>query len=502
MGRGRVLATGVLAVLCIGAGAASARAAFDPAYELSNFSKTTERATRLTLLPDYQAQMRLRNLGTGLDSVLTTITDPERFFLGDLCWSHWDACSGDVRLYDWQAGGHGIVRPVRFTARNGSTLSGHVWMTEGGPERRPGVVITNGSVQAPEELYWFAAQTLAKAGYVVMTWDPQGQGQSDTAGEGSDAFDGVPSQTGEPFYDGTEDALDFFFSRPDARYSPRPSCSTGTDHSAKQRRRVARGRNAAYNPFWKSLDAGRVGLAGHSLGAGAVSYIGQIDPRVKAIVAWDNLGAPGPSAPFACKSGSAPRPADAPITKPALGMSADYGLLPEPNTKLPDPLAKSTASRRISAAGVDSGELIVRGGTHYEFSFIPNPAFGATLRGIDMVAWYTRAWMDKYVKGDAGADALLLTDRWRADAREAAVDPGHDGNMFSRYYRSRLDIGLAGGGRYACEDLRPAACALAPDGGPEDYSYLKAATTKDAGLRARSRRRPSRAVRASRGPSR
>jgi hypothetical protein len=35
-----------------------------------------------------------------------------------------------------------------------------------GPAKRPGVVITNGSVQADEQLYWFAAQALAK----TATW--------------------------------------------------------------------------------------------------------------------------------------------------------------------------------------------------------------------------------------------------------------------------------------------------------------------------------------------
>ena len=57
------------------------------------------------------------------------------------------------------------MQPVLFTARNGATLSGHVWATRAGPAQRPGIVITNGSVQAPETLYWFVAQTLAKAGY-------------------------------------------------------------------------------------------------------------------------------------------------------------------------------------------------------------------------------------------------------------------------------------------------------------------------------------------------
>ena len=79
-------------------------------------------------------------------------------------------------------------------------------------------------------------------------------------------------------------------------------------------------------------------------------------------------------------------------------MSADYGLTPSVYTSDPDPLAKSQASLAYSEAGVDTGELIIRGGTHYEFSFIPNVAFGGTLRGIDQTAWYTTAWFDKYVK--------------------------------------------------------------------------------------------------------
>ncbi|MEJ7893553.1 MAG: hypothetical protein WKF94_13045 [Solirubrobacteraceae bacterium] len=336
-----------------------------------------------------------------------------------------NGCAGDVRLYDW----NGIVKPVLFTARNGSTLSGRVWMTAGGPAKRPGVVITNGSVQAPETLYWFAAQTLAKAGYVVLTWDPQGQRYSDTYGEGVDRNDGVSSQSGRPFYDGTETA--------------------------------------------------HVGIVGHSLGAAAVSYVGQLDPRVKAIVAYDNLRDPSDPAATAqeCISGSSPRPQTVPLRVPPLGLAADYGLTPMPFTADPDPLAKSKASKAASAAGLDSGELIIRGGTHYEFSYIPNPGFGATRRGMDMTAWYTLAWMDKQLRADPTADGRLLTTRWNADALEAAVDgqAPPDGNLFSTYFASRLDIGLAKGGRFVCEDLRTGCAGQAPDGLPPDYSFLAAA---------------------------
>jgi hypothetical protein len=86
------------------------------------------------------------------------------------------------------------------------------------------------------------------------------------------------------------------------------------------------------------------------------------------------------------------------------------------------------------------------------------------------------------VKGDSSADKRLLTNRWRSDAREAAIDPNHDGNTFSFYYRSRLSVGLARGGRFTCEDLRQGCAGLvSSDGRPPDYSYLAVDTSSDGG---------------------
>jgi hypothetical protein len=162
-------------------------------------------------------------------------------------------------------------------------------------------------------------------------------------------------------------------------------------------------------------------------------------------------------------------------------MSADYGLPPAPNTQLPDPNAKSTWSLNYSKAGVDTGEIIIRGGSHLDFSFIPNQAFGASLRGADEIAWYTTAWFDKYLKGDPTADARLLTERWRNDPIEAKIDPNGDGNAFSFYYWSRLDIHLASGSMFDCEDLRDGCPGMvADDGYPGVYSYLAVDTSPDA----------------------
>jgi hypothetical protein len=329
----------------------------------------------------------------------------------------------------------------------------------------------------------------------VLTFDAQGQGMSDTFGQSPDQDEGVPAQTtGTPFYDGTEDAIDFLLSTPKHRYEPVRSCTTGTSHAAKQNARVKQGLDSPYDPYWQLLNSKEIGLAGHSYGAAGVSYIGQWDKRVKAIVAWDDLGGPGPNdapvpggAPGSTQTiGESSCPADpadrtmAKLHTPALGMSADYGLPPTPNTSLPAPEGKSTWSLNYSKAHVDTGEIIVKGGSHLDFSFIPNQAFGASLRGPDMITWYTVAWFDKYLKHDSAANKMLLTRRWQHDPISASVDPNHDGNAFSFYYDSRLDFHLTKKKKFDCEDLRDGCPGMVNNDGYRGiYSYMTVDTTPD-----------------------
>jgi dienelactone hydrolase len=459
---------------------------FDPQVESTNYSIGLERQNEY-LTPQYQEQLRKISIRNHNASIAMQTADPDREF-ADLCGDGMDGCAGDTRLYGWQHDHYGIVTPFLFTARDGATLSGHVWATRKGPAKRPGIVITNGSVQADEQLYWYVAQALAKDGYVVMTFDPQGQGQSDSRGEGADADEGFPAQSdGRPFFDGTEDAIDFFLSTPKHPYKPVPSCSSGTSHAKKQRARVKAGFDAAYDPFWKILDRHRLGIAGHSYGASGVSYIGQWDKRVDAIVAWDNLAPPNPNRSGfggggpeeqGCVAKRDRRPAK--IRVPALGMSADYFLPPTPNTSLPDPKAKSTESLVYSKHHVDTGEIIIRGGSHLDFSYIPNSGFPASLRGASMIDWYTSAWFDRYVKGHKSAYRKLVSRRWRHDGLEASVDPWHDGNAFSFYYRSRLDIAKPGGGRFHCESLRKGCRGMTNhDGYRGVYDYVAIDRSRD-----------------------
>jgi hypothetical protein len=117
------------------------------------------------------------------------------------------------------------VKATRFSflARTGAKLQGHIWGADA-PGPRPGVVITTGSIQASDQMYWWAARALAAQGYVVMTFDVQGQGQSETFGhEPGSVFptpENVPSQQDANFYDGTVDALRFFLSTPSKPYRP------------------------------------------------------------------------------------------------------------------------------------------------------------------------------------------------------------------------------------------------------------------------------------------
>lgn len=468
----------LLTVLCsaaaLGGLAGTAHAAPSPAGTIVDRSAQREAEYRGD---DYQRDAIANTLVNALQAVGGQLSDPVRLYLASLCGLRYHACGGDHRLYSFEERGRGLSRPVLFTARNGSTISGHVWATKAGPPKRPLVVITNGSIQATEQMYWWAAQTLAKAGYVVLTSDPAGQGQSDLLGSGPDLLEGVHSQVaGNTFYDGTQDALDFALSSPEQPFCPRPSRG-GTSHCEKQRSRAGRGITARFNPFHDLVDPSRVGLAGHSYGAAGVSYIAQLDERVDAVVAWDALCDPS-SEDGGCLRGGAGGTVG--LRVPALNMTADSFLGLEALGGPPgDAGAKAAASRRYSAKGIDTGSIVIRGGTHFEWSYLPFQVFRATLRGIDLSAWYTVSWFDKYVKGDPTADRRLLTGRWRDDAADAAVDPT-GGNLFSDWSTSRLDIRRSDGSRATCEDLRAGCDALAADDGePAGWRFLPVATAPD-----------------------
>ena len=240
-------------------------------HDLDNYSRARGRQITEPASPEYHqeflsacADSSSRAIGKQADDV-----QDGRGYGGvgqATCW--WSV--GDAPTYN-------SVNPERiyFQSRTGAKLQAHLWGTDA-PGPRPGIVITTGSIQASEQMYWWAAKALAERGYVVLTFDVQGQGQSETFGHDPGSFsptlEGVPSQQAANFHDGTIDALRFFLSTPTDTYVP--GTWSKDDVQAAQRASDA-DELQWFNPAWQVVDHGRLGIIGHSLGAAAVSAVQQ-----------------------------------------------------------------------------------------------------------------------------------------------------------------------------------------------------------------------------------
>ena len=388
-------------------------------------------------------------------------------------------------LSRWTAAGRGRVTPVSFAASDGAQLNGYLFEPPASkpmpPHGYPGIVITTGSIQGYQQLYFWAAEGLAEAGYMVLTYDVQGQGDSDTLPADctpsqaqlaqQNVCTGVPYQQNYNFYQGTEDALNFFFSTAHAPY-PNAKYLAGASPLSS----IGQTLNA-YNPAYHQLDASRVGIAGHSLGASAVSQVGQCDPRVKAIVAWDNLA---PATPC----GAGPKLT---LRTPALGFNSEYFFNPEPMTSVPDDHSKDQAFKQLAGAHVDSMQVALRSSMHLEYSYIPYILPASSL-GERVAFYYTLAWFDYYLRDDPSGFARLVGQKFNSSAdvhafgagafspAAAAADPTDPaaGNVpydiaglpiadrLSFYYESEYALTNPGDRRVTCSDMRAGCPAKAP----------------------------------------
>jgi dienelactone hydrolase len=409
----RRLAVVAVAVLCAVPAQAGAQTAggnySDPEYaehDLDNYTRARGRQVFESISPDYHQDFVGACADSQARAAAQQVNDIRsgRIYGGvgqATCW--WSV--GDAPTYF-------DVEPqrVHFLSRTGAKLQGHIWGASA-PGPRPGVVITTGSIQASDQMYWWAARALARAGYVVMTFDVQGQGQSETFGHDPGAIfptaEGVPSQQSANFYDGTIDALRFFLSTPEDPYVP--TGWTAEDVAAAE---AASGNERLdwVTPGYAPLDRDNIGIAGHSLGASAVSAVQQCSDEsdlwqtlelcggrsfpIRAVVAWDAL------------SGS-----DVVPTVPAMSQQADgYFLFPTLSPNAPDPNESLDGYNLWNEAGLDVFMYVVRAGTHIEWSQVPYTS--ATLYGAPMNAYYTVAWMDRWVHDDpevrrAAFDALI-----------------------------------------------------------------------------------------------
>lgn len=365
----------------------------------------------------------------------------------------------------------GRIRRVAFTNRYGALLRGTVYRPRPGAVdpytgRRlhgpfPGVVITEGSVQGSEGMYEWLAQDLAERGYVVLTYDVQGQGTSETfphqknpAHENALPFcnpfatprdgemsgcPGVPAQQLSNFVVGTRNALRFFTSTPWRHYPNRAHDGTHV---------------TAFNPYWRLFDRSpdrdtvtpgrttRIAIVGHSMGAAAVSKVQGTDDRVEAVVALDKLTGPGSNGPL---NGNGNKP-----TVPALAVQSEYGftvtpwflsggssLQPQPSPDGPDPMReRRTGFDAWHRAGVDSMLVVPRASTHLEYTDIPL-VLPASRYGQDLTSVYVQRWLDRYLK-HRGDRLLARSFPYLEPVGHGKWRPVHlrRGPLLSRYYCS------------------------------------------------------------------
>jgi len=452
--RGLLRASGAaLAGVGLLTGTAAAGHDDDPEYpsaawferEQRNYARTREEPTRQANDPTFQARLEEQSNLNRASLAERQATEQGWNSAGNLCAQYSEQCCGDPFMYPATEPiyeGDAFYedarrRRVAFLDTGvgdpaddgGARLSGHVWApAEDPPPNRdgyPGVVITNGSVQAPEPLYWWFARTLVDAGYVVLTFDPRGQGRSNSRTPGGTQGSNAHPQV---FVTNQIDAIDFFRSTPEAPYEPNVAGTDLPDVFVDA------------NPFHEVLDRSRLGIAGHSLGAGGVSVVQGLgadgsgvetwpgssatDNPVDVALAWDNLSAAGTDLVYTVQ----PR-------VPAMGHSADYGLTPTPKQEPPNAEAHTAGYDDWQAAGLSTYQITVRGGTHYEWSRIPTfPATDWEAWGNELADYLSLAWFDRWLKrpGEAG---------WRdATARLTSItdDPWVD--RLSFYYRSAYDF--------------------------------------------------------------
>ncbi|MGH7858883.1 MAG: alpha/beta hydrolase family protein [Candidatus Binatia bacterium] len=267
----------------------------------------------------------------------------------------------------------------------------------------PGVVITHGGA-ARHEMYFWAAEGLAEAGYVVLMLQ-------------------IPTTAGF-HYSATRAALEYLLS---SEESPTPT--------------------GEFDPFRAELDATRLGLAGHSAGGVAVSRLGQEDDRIDAIVSWDRAQS--------TSLREQQNEAGFLVHTPALFLAADFNCqrvpvcLPERRAERQDPHGpgdKDDDFELVRAAGVDAMKITLRAATHLDFTdFFPAPA---SRYGTAVVFYYTLAWLDRYVKA-----ALDGTESEEVEAERGAIAAGALARLVAATFDDSADVHNLSGARWSAETL-------------------------------------------------
>ncbi|HWJ83034.1 MAG TPA: alpha/beta hydrolase [Nocardioides sp.] len=378
--------------------------------------------------PAYLPALVQQSKAVSTAQLLAQVADPLRLSLTPaMAVPGWNV--GNPLRAGW-SGTRGRSRQVTFLNRFGAQLHGTLYAPladardpytgERLAAPYPGVVITPGSVGGSQGMYQWLAEDLAERGFLVLLYDVQGEGTSETLPHTTgDAFPfcnpfgpvegdpelgtreltgcpGVPFQQLANFTNGTEDAIDFFT----GRGNPWRSL---WDRSPLEHP-TAPGRTT------------KLAIIGHSMGAFAVSAVQEYDDRVATVVALDKLAAPAGMAPYD-QGTIEPR-------VPALGVQSEYGftvtpwqlsggssIMPQPSPEGPDPMReRATGFEAWRKSGLDSMLVVPRASTHLEYTDIPL-VLPASRWGQALTSVYVQRWLDRYLRD--GSQRALLADSFR-----------------------------------------------------------------------------------------
>lgn len=309
------------------------------------------------------------------------------------------------------------------------------------PERLgtfPGLVFSDGFLSRQEQYYWVGMR-MARAGYLVLTHDPAGQGESegtiaDLVGGGGVAGCEFPGSCHD-----TQDVVRWFvgdeitpFANPIPRVAP-------PRHPAY----LPEGENFP-NPAIAILDVDRIAIAGHSMGGlSTLSYLNHLGsetgngadrrplPHVRAAVAFAAAAQTRAVVPIQFQTadgdGSPTLFALPGLLGVSLGANGE-GIGPQRAKQRYDSLRRENPPSGDGALSL----LVFEGGTHADWAVYP--LLARSLAAIALAGDATENWLDCHVNGDGDACD-------RATSRPSGLGPTEDpgADRLSRAFASEQD---------------------------------------------------------------
>jgi hypothetical protein len=272
----------------------------------------------------------------------------------------------------------------------------------------PGVVFANGLASRQEHYSWITMR-LVDEGYIVLNYDPAGQGNSE--GTFGDTLGLTEEDRADPQFAGAvrdlQDAVRWFVGQPIAKV---------TDNGPRLTERANPSDNIP-NPSLGALDVDHLAIAGNSMGA--ISTLAYLDysgsttglgadgrplPKVVAAISMSGARATHAVVPiqFQTSDGDGSPlfvlPKVGAVNLGFNGQGIGYELIKERY----DAIRETMESGPLSL-------IVMEGGTHtdhVDVPFVPRTYWANAL-----AADYAADWLNCYVKGDAGACAAAVAPR-------------------------------------------------------------------------------------------